>query len=836
MHSKELRQKFRDFFLARNHKEIPSASLIPSKDDPTVLLTTAGMQPLVPYLMGAPHPVGNRLFDTQKSFRTPDIEEVGDDTHHTFFEMLGNWSLGDYFKEEAIELAYDFFVDVLKLDPARFGITIFKGDADAPRDTEAEQIWLAKGLKKEQIFEFDKKDNFWGPAGKTGPCGPCSEIHYDRGEKYGENYGPNCDENQRFVEIWNLVFMEFNKKEDGTYEKLAQKNVDTGVGFERLLSILNEKDSSFDTDLFTNILAKIEELSGKKYADQKRGFRIVADHIRGATFLIADGVIPGNTGRDYVLRRVIRRAALHGKKLGIKGAFLSKIAATVIADYSEFYPELKQRKEHIFTTFNIEEENFLKTLERGEKLLSEALAQSKKISGKKAFELFDTYGFPLEITTEIAAEQGAQVDEEGFKKEMEAQKERSRAKSGEMFERKADLADFEKLPATVFLRDKIMSETTTLEAKQAGDIVFVALAETPFYAESGGQVADEGTINGMEVLDVQKNHNGVFIHTVKGTLEKSAKVKAAINSENREQIKRHHSLAHLLQAAMRQVLGNHVEQQGSMVNATRARFDFSHPKALTHAEIAQIEEIIAKWVADAAVGATAEMPIEEAQKKGAMALFSEKFAAGQKVRVVSFGDVSAELCGGTHITNTAEIGAIKIVSESSVSAGIRRIEIICSQEAQKLLIEQSATLAALAEKLKTQPTLLMERIESLLQENKTEHEARRKAEHRIADLEAAALISQAREIKGKKVLIAEEAAEKITDLARALAKKVDLAVLFAANGAIAVASQKGIAANGILKAITTQLGGSGGGSDTFAQGGGVKVASAKIEEIVKESL
>ncbi len=833
MHSEELRKKFREFFVSRNHMELPSESLIPDKNDPTVLLTTAGMQPLVPFLMGAPHPKGDRLFDTQKCFRTPDIEDVGDDTHHTFFEMLGNWSLGNYFKEEAIELAYDFFVDVLGLDPKKFAITIFAGDEDAPRDDEAEKIWLSKGLTKEQIFEFDKKDNFWGPAGKTGPCGPCSEIHYDRGEQYGADVGPNSDENQRYVEIWNLVFMEYNKKEDGTYEKLSQKNVDTGVGFERLLSILNQKDSAYDTDLFADILNKIEELSGKKYQNNIKSFRVIADHLRGSTFLIADGVSPGNTSRDYVLRRIFRRAVMYGnRKLGIKGGFAKKIAEVVINYYKNYYPELEKRDTHIFNTMDIEEENFLQTMERGEKILADALEKENKITGKKAFELYDTYGFPFELTEEIAEENSMKVNKEEFQKELEAQRERSRAKSTNMFERKEDLIEFENLPATDFLRNTSETEAKVLAIQKSTnneDIYFVALDKTPFYAESGGQVADTGSIDGFLVLDVQKNKNNVFIHTIKADnpFKQGDTVKAIIDAIRRAQIRRHHSLAHLLHASLRKVLGEHVEQAGSEVSETRTRFDFSHPKNLSKEEIRKTEDLISSWVAEGIEGVREELPIEEAQKKGAMALFSDKFDKGQTVRVISFGEVSKELCGGTHIKNTAEIGAIKIISESSVASGIRRIEAVCSLEAQKLLQEQYLRLEELANKLKTPVDKIEERIETLAKEKKSAEEETKEIKKTIINFEAENILT---ENQGEKIIIRES--ENPVELAKALNGKAEIVILFGKQGSVAI-STKSVSAKELLQKLNKEFGGGGGGSDNFASGGGLQGLSVeKIKAII----
>jgi alanyl-tRNA synthetase len=459
MDSKELRKKFDDYFIKNGHKKVESSSLIP-QNDPSVLLTTAGMQQFAPNLLGKPHAKGKKLFSTQKCFRTPDIDEIGDDTHHTFFEMLGNWSLGDYFKKEAIDLAYDFFVHELSLDPKRFAITIFKGDKNIERDTEAENYWLEKpGITKKQIFEFGVRDNFWGHTGKTRLCGASSEIHYDRGEKYGENKEPNSDDSNRFVEIWNLVFMEYEKTVDGKYRKLSQKNIDTGVGFERLLSAINNLDSAYETDLFTEIIEKLELLSDKKYTENKVEFRIIADHLRGSSFLLLDNVLPSNKREGSVLRRILRRAILKAKNLGILGEGIREIINVIMKKYEEIYSDFKkiEVKKRIENEINREYEAFLKTLEKGENILHDILAKKPKmLSGGEAFRLFDTYGFPFEITKEIASQKGVSVDQDEFNIEMEAQKERSKSGSKKMFE--AEVEDFLDADKTQFLGYKELTE------------------------------------------------------------------------------------------------------------------------------------------------------------------------------------------------------------------------------------------------------------------------------------------------------------------------------------------------------------------------------------------
>ncbi len=833
MHPDTLRQKFRDFFESRNHAEIPSASLIPSSDDPTVLFTTAGMQPLVPNLLGAIHPKGKRLFDTQKSFRTPDIDEVGDDTHLTFFEMLGNWSLGDYFKEEAIELAYDFFVHELGLDPKRFGITIFKGDKDAPRDNEAESIWLSKpGISKEQIFEFDKKDNFWGPAGKIGPCGPCSEIHYDRGEKYGENFGPNCDDNQRFVEIWNLVFMEFDKKEDGTYEKLSQKNVDTGVGFERLLAVLQQKDSPFDTELFTAILAKITAITGTTYEKQKRAFRIIADHTRGATFCIADGVTPGNEGRNYVLRRIIRRAVREGKKLGVDTNFLREVAKVVITEYSKHYPELVENQNTILSVMDLEESNFRQTLDRGEKILEEIVVKnSESISGKDAFKLFDTYGFPLDLTKDFAAEHNITVDEAGFEEEMKAQQDRSRTGAAASFERDAAVQKFADLSKTHFVGyTNSAAESSILGILEAGGYAFVVLEKTPFYAESGGQVGDSGVINAtngkLVVTDCQKTATGVFIHTgvLEGKLEKGETVQAHVDMDRRGQITRHHSLAHIFLAAAQQVIGKDAHQAGSHVNEHRMRIDFTFPRALRVDEIGKIEELMAKTVTAAVDTTIVEKTLVEAKQEGVEATFGEKY--GEIVRTVKMDKYSYELCGGTHVGNTAEVGAVKIVTEVGVSAGVRRVEVVCGEAARQLLNHQFEQINLIAAKLKVPKDEIIKRIDAVFSERKDMQNQLGGLQKTLAKVEAIRVAQEAEEINGAKtVVVADLRADgkAAGTFARALQEEgVALAIVITTEGNIAIASKAEINAGEVLKKITAKFGGGGGGSNTFASGGGVQ--------------
>jgi len=581
MTSKELRDKFLKFFKERGHKIVPSSSLVPQ--DRTVLLTTAGMQQFVPYLAGKKDALvdfsSKHLVSSQKCFRALDIEEIGDDTHHTLFEMLGNWSIGvnekgEYFKEGAIKFALDFFVDELGLDRDRFHVTVFKGENDIPKDKEAIKIWEENGISKERIKEFGAVDNFWGPTSTTGPCGPCSEIHYDRGEEYGcKNCGPNCEKCKRFVELWNLVFMEYNKKEDGSFEKLSQTNIDTGIGFERLLSLLNNEDSAYETDLFLPLIKELENLSGKKYKENKKEFRIIVDHIRGACFLIADGVIPSNTEKGYILRRVLRRAIRYGKLLELKKDFLNTLAQKVIEKYKDVYPELES---NILDVIQEEAEKFEVTLEKGLK----EFEKLESISGEQAFNLYQSYGFPLELTEELAKEKGIKIDKEEFRKFLKKHQKISRA---------------------------------GVEAKFGG-------------------VGD------------RDNPECVKLHTA----------------------------THLLHQALREVLGEHVQQMGSDITSERLRFDFKHGAKATEEEIKKIEDLVNKKIKEDLEVRKEEVSYIEAIKSGALAFFKEKYP--DTVSVYSVGDFSKEICAGPHVKRTSELGSFKIAKEKSASAGIRRIK------------------------------------------------------------------------------------------------------------------------------------------------------------------
>ncbi len=605
MTSKKLRQNFLDYFKKKRHEIVSSSSLVP--EDKTVLLTSAGMQQFTSYLSGEKDVLkdfGTRhLCSVQKCFRTPDIDEVGDDIHHTFFEMLGNWSIGEdsengYFKEGAIKLALDFFVNEVGLDKNKFWITIFKGENDIPRDEESCQIWQKYGISEKRIVEFGSEDNFWGPTANTGPCGPCSEIHYDRGKKYGcggPNCGPNCPRCNRFLELWNLVFMEYERNEDGSYLKLPQRNVDTGIGFERLLAILENKDSAYETDLFSPIIRKVEKISNKKYEDNKKDFRIVVDHIRGAVFLISEGVLPGNIEKSYILRRVLRRVIRYGKILKMPKNFLIPLAQKAIEIYQDVYPELRHNQENILAVIQNEEEKFVKTLDNGLKQLNRLLKGAENISGEDAFYLYKTYGFPLEITDEIAKEKGIKVDRKEFQEALKKHQKISRAGAEKKF---------------------------------------------------GG-------------LGKGAGYESIKLHTA----------------------------THLLHAALRKVLGEHVGQMGSDITSQRLRFDFSYPSKMAEEEIKKVEEIVNQKIKENLVIKKEEMPYGEAIKSGALAFFKEKYP--EKVTVYSIGGPSAgsgqalfgqvfskEICAGPHVKRTSELGKFKIIKEESSGAGVRRIRAV----------------------------------------------------------------------------------------------------------------------------------------------------------------
>jgi alanyl-tRNA synthetase len=825
----EIRQLFLDYFKdARQHTIVESSSLVP--DNPTVLLTTAGMLQFMPIYLGYEKAPYNppRAASCQKCARAggkdSDIENVGrTPRHHTVFEMLGNFAFGDYYKKELIAWAWEFVTKQLKLDPERLWITVYE------EDDEAFGIW-AKIVPANKILRTGKKDNFGGPPGASGSCGPCSEIHYDLGKEFqcSDICGIDTCECDRWVEIWNLVFTELFKDEEGNFSPLDKKNVDTGMGLERITMVVQGKTSTFETDLLKPILDKVVEMSGVKYKAAEKtdvSLRIITDHARCVTFLINDGVIPGNEGRSYVLRMILRRALRHGKILGLELPFLYKLVDTIVNEYKGAYPALDANREKITAAVRKEEERFNQTLERGYKLLDEFIAAKKNIDGESAFKLYDTFGFPFELTKEIAEEQGLTVDEAGFKKAMQEQKDRAKAAA-----QKISLTDDlkyvaieEKFGATKFTGYCDVTADAKIVATVDGDgYTDIVLDRTPFYAESGGQVGDTGAIVGAnlkaEVLTTFKV-NKLFVHRaniINGEAAAGDAVSARIDTARRNQIMLHHSVAHLLQAALIKVLGDEVKQAGSQVRENRARFDFSFSRAMTHAEIADVERIINNWIWEGLDITTVEMAIEEARKTGAIALFGEKYE--DVVRVVTMGKISTELCAGTHAANTRDMGLAKIISESAIAAGTRRIEMAVSKAAFEYLQGvnegEKAKVAELTEKNKE--------LQKELTRTK-EEQAREKF---------AAMASQAKD----GILIARVDGGDLKTGVETLAKNLDIVVLASDSSVAAAVSekfiQKGFNAGAIVGEIAKATGANGGGRPNFAQGG-VKDVS-KLDEVLDE--
>ncbi|MCM1382828.1 MAG: alanine--tRNA ligase, partial [Muribaculaceae bacterium] len=748
----DLREKYLSFFESKNHTRMASASLIPHGDN-SLLLINSGMAPLKKFFLGQETPPNVRVTTCQKCIRTPDIERVGKTARHgTYFEMLGNFSFGDYFKKEAIAWAWEFLTGVLEIPADRLWITVFESD------DEAEQIWINDiGIPKERIKRLGKADNFWEHG--SGPCGPCSEIHFDRGESYGpfESFeqASDCD---RIIEIWNLVFSQFDSDGNGNYAEMAHKNIDTGMGLERLACAMQGVDNLFEVDTVQNIMKHISKIAGVEYkTDEKKdvSLRVITDHIRSTTFMVGDGVTPSNNGRGYVLRRLLRRAARHGRLLGIDKPFLYEVVDTVIAENAAAYPELEERKAYIKKLIRSEEETFAKTIDKGMEILTEKIDAvlkngGKTLSGDDAFLLSDTYGFPIDLTVEIAEEKGIAVDNDRYTECLNEQKKKARddhdKKSGSSWE---DGTLAVECKATDFTGYSSMEEQAevlaifvdgeSVQTANDGDEAVIVLDKTPFYAESGGQVGDTGVISGamtaFEVSDTKKIHSGHFLHfgTAQGTVSVGDGVTAAVDRQRRASIMRNHTAAHLLQAALRKVLGDHVHQAGQLVDGERVRFDFSHFEAVTPDELKEIEGIVNKNILDAINVTMTEMPIDEARKLGAMALFGEKY--GDVVRVVDVKGTSIEFCGGTHIDNTSKIGLFKIVSENSVAAGVRRIEAVTGSGVLALIDDYKEIISKSAQAVKANPAELAVRCGAIAGEVKS-------LEKEVADLKGKIAASQ----------------------------------------------------------------------------------------------
>ena len=845
----ELRESYLEFFESKGHLRMASAPLVPQGDN-SVLLINAGMTPLKKFFQGVETPPRKRVTTCQKCIRTPDIENVGKTARHgTYFEMLGNFSFGDYFKHEATAWAWEYLTKVLEIEPEKLWVTIYE------EDDEAGDIWAEEiGVPRDRIIKLGKKDNFWEHG--SGPCGPCSEIHFDRGEKYGpfesfEQAG-DCD---RIIEIWNLVFTQFDNDGNGNYSQLKNKNIDTGMGLERLACVMQGVDNMFEVDTIKNIIARICKATGKTYGENAKddvSIRVITDHARASAFMVGDGVRPSNEGRGYVLRRLLRRAARHGRLLGMNKPFLTEIIDQVIEENKNAYPELTEKREYIMKVIATEEESFGRTVEKGSQLLSEliaALGDKKVLSGDDAFRLHDTYGFPLDLTKEILEEKGLTLDEERFKELMINQKQTARAnqafKGGwdeasmnAVSGLKTNFVGYASLESDTKLL-ALIKDGETAESVSEGENVIAVIEDTPFYAEMGGQVGDKGVITAgdsvLRVLDTKKTGSGQFVcecNVESGTFFKGDSVKAAVDSELRMATERNHTSCHLLQAALRRVLGDHVHQAGSYVDPYRCRFDFSHFSAMTAEELAKVEKLVNAEILAGVRVITEELPIEEAKKKGAMALFGEKY--GDIVRVVSTEDgFSTEFCGGTHLDNTAKAGLFKIISETSVASGVRRIEAVTGMGVLEALDEANAAVAKAAQSLKVQnAAALVQRCEAVMNELSELKKENDKLRRQISASAMGDITNGALEIGGIKVFSAMLEGTVGDSLRKAgddIKSKYDSFIAVLAGHAdgkgnfLCICSKEAVAkganAGQIVKQIAAVAGGKGGGKPDSAMAG-----------------
>lgn len=874
--SDELRKTWKQFYIDRGHVDVGAVSLV-SDGSTGVMFNVAGMQPLMPYLLGQKHPLGTRLCNVQGCVRTNDIDSVGDKSHVTFFEMMGSWSLGDYFKKERCQWSFELLTQVFGFDADHLAATVFAGDENAPRDEEGAQYRIASGFKKENIYYLPAEDNWWGL--EYGPCGPDSEMFYvaDRPD-CGPDCGPGCHCG-KYTELGNDVFMQYEKHHDGHLTPLKQKNVDTGWGLERILAFLNGTRDVYRIDLFAPVIAYIEKVSGTKYEEDEkltRSMRILADHIRTSVMLIGDEakLLPSNVGAGYVLRRLIRRAVRHGRMLNLKTEDLLTIAQMYIDDiYAESYPLLVKNKEFVLSELKKEIDRFESTLENGMKEFKKILEQKKEeksveIDGKSAFYLYDTFGFPLELTVELAQEEGLKVDEEGFARAMEEQKQKARDNQSFSARLSTDTALYDELDESLVSEftgyDTLQAESSVaaiasdgkwqdvLSEGQEGTIITV---KTPFYATMGGQKGDFGVIKTadgtFEVTDTVKVPGGRIGHigkVVSGTIKKDAKADLSVSSLNRGNTCKNHTATHLLQEALREVLGDHVEQSGSYQDGERTRFDFSHGQAMTTEELKKVEEIVNAKIAEDLPVETKVMSLEEAKKTGAMALFGEKY--GDTVRVVMIGDFSRELCGGTHAGHTGEIASFKILSESGVAAGVRRIEAITGNNVTAYYQEMEERLNAVARVLKTSPATLLDRAEHLMAEMKVLQSENESLKSKAAKDALGDVMNQVKEVKGVKLLAASVAGvdmNGLRDLGDQLKAKIGEGVIVLISDCdgkvnmVAMATQgamdKGAHAGNLIKGIAALVGGGGGGRPNMAQAGGknpagIPDAIAKCEEVL----
>ncbi|MDO5589530.1 MAG: alanine--tRNA ligase [Lachnospiraceae bacterium] len=871
----ELRKMFLEFFESKGHLAMKSFSLVPHNDK-SLLLINSGMAPLKPYFTGQEIPPRKRVTTCQKCIRTGDIDNVGKTARHgTFFEMLGNFSFGDYFKRDAIHWTWEFLTEVVGLDPNRLYPSVYVDDE------EAWKIWNEEiGIAPERIFKFGKEDNFWEHG--AGPCGPCSEVYYDRGEKYGCG-SPDCTvgcECDRYMEIWNNVFTQFDNDGHNNYSELEQKNIDTGMGLERLACIVQDVDSMFDIDTMKALRDHVCRLTGVHYGENDEtdiSLRVITDHVRSVTFMISDGIMPSNSGRGYVLRRLLRRACRHGRLLGIEGAFLVDLAQTVIDGSKDGYPELEEKKDFIFSVIAKEEAQFNKTIDQGLSILADLEEKMKKegttvLSGEDAFRLYDTYGFPVDLTSEILEEKGLTYDKEGFEKAQKEQRAKSEGTFGTHSYSGTDASVYDELDAeltTEFVGydnleaesevTALTGETAIVDALSDGEKGTIITAKTPFYATSGGQEADKGIICSKDgefvVEDVIKLHGGKIGHVghvTKGMIKISDAVTLKIDCENRALAANNHSATHLLQKALRMVLGTHVEQAGSLNNANRLRFDFTHFSAMTQEEIKEVEAIVNREIRNHLPVTVRNMPIEEAKKTGAAALFGEKY--GDVVRVVSMGDFSIEFCGGTHVSNTGDIMAFKILSETGVAAGVRRIEALTSKGLLEHYEDQERKLHDAAKLLKATPDNLEEKITHLTSENKALKGEVDSLKAKLAKDAMGDVMDQVTEIAGVKFLAAKlEGVDMngLRDLGDQLKDKLGEGVVVlvsAVDGKVSLmamatkeATDKGAHAGNLIKACASCVGGGGGGRPNMAQAGGKNPEGmddvlVKAREVLAEQL
>ncbi|WP_018249775.1 alanine--tRNA ligase [Orenia marismortui] len=870
MNSSEIRQKFLDFFESKGHKILPSAPLVP-QNDPTLLWINAGMAPFKDYFNGSAIPPKRRVSTSQKCIRTNDIENVGKTArHHTFFEMLGNFSFGDYFKEDAIKWAYEFLVDVIALDQDKFWISIYKDD------DRAFDIWHNEvGISKDKIVRMDKDENFWEIG--TGPCGPCSEIHYDRGADYGCSddckLGCDCD---RYLEIWNLVFTQYNKTEDGEYLDLPNKNIDTGMGLERIVSLLQDAPSNFETDLFMPMINYIAKSAGVEYGDSPEidmALKVIADHIRSISFAIADGALPSNEGRGYVVRRILRRAVRYAKVLNLEVPFLHTIVPIVVEVMGGHYSQLVDNEEQIKKIIKQEELRFQETLEQGIDILEEIIDELEekglnKIPGSKVFTLYDTYGFPKELTEEIAAERNFKIDHAGFEEAMDEQRQRARSAREDYDQGHGELELFKSLREEIGQSEfvgygefevetevlSIIKEQEVVEEIAVGDKAQLVLAKTPFYSEGGGQVGDKGiiinTTTQSRVLDTREVAE-MIVHEIEveeGKLKVGDQVQAIVSKELRTATARNHTATHLLHKALKEFLGDHVNQSGSLVTPTRMRFDFSHFEGVKEDELEKIETRVNEQIlANLRVDAT-EMSINAAKEMGAMALFGEKY--GEEVRVVTAGDYSIELCGGTHVRSTGEIGLFKIINESGIAAGVRRIEAVTGHEALDYVKKQEATITKIADKLKSSPHEVVSKVESLQGHIKELEKEITSLKDKLASSQSGDLISEAEELNGVKTILHSIDgidADGLRKMGDSLKEKLDSGIVVLASKSedkvifIAVVTEdlvkEGYHAGNIIREVAKVAGGGGGGRPDMAQAGGsqpdkVNDALEKAKELI----